>query len=122
MSKEFSKCLMHQKPEENKRQKWRKKARSALVRKVAKLLELVTSSARETDENPRPYIYNVLKQVNPDVGVSSKAMSTMNFFINDIFGKKKNTQWAKVPRLLPSTLAISRPKSAQTTVFIATYF
>ena len=31
------------------------------------------------------YIYNVLKQVHPDVGVSSKAMSIMNSFVNDIF-------------------------------------
>lgn len=31
------------------------------------------------------YIYHVLKQVHPDVGVSSKAMSIMNSFVNDIF-------------------------------------
>ena len=30
------------------------------------------------------YIYNVLKQVHPDVGVSAKAMSIMNSFVNDI--------------------------------------
>ena len=31
------------------------------------------------------YIYRVLKQVHPDTGVSSKAMSIMNSFVNDIF-------------------------------------
>ena len=31
------------------------------------------------------YIYKVLKQVHPDVGVSSKSMSIMNSFVNDIF-------------------------------------
>jgi histone H2B len=31
------------------------------------------------------YIYKVLKQVHPDTGVSSKAMSIMNSFVNDIF-------------------------------------
>ena len=31
------------------------------------------------------YIYNVLRQVHPDVEVSSKAMSIMNSFVNDIF-------------------------------------
>lgn len=31
------------------------------------------------------YIYKVLKQVHPDVGISSKAMSIMNSFVNDIF-------------------------------------
>ena len=31
------------------------------------------------------YIYRVLKQVHPDVGISTKAMSIMNSFVNDIF-------------------------------------
>ncbi|CEF62248.1 Histone H2B family and Histone core domain and Histone-fold domain-containing protein [Strongyloides ratti] len=31
------------------------------------------------------YIYRVLKQVHPDTGISSKAMSIMNSFVNDIF-------------------------------------
>ena len=31
------------------------------------------------------YIYKVLKQVHPDTGVSSKAMSIMNSFVSDIF-------------------------------------
>uniref|UniRef100_A0A670J038 Core Histone H2A/H2B/H3 domain-containing protein n=1 Tax=Podarcis muralis TaxID=64176 RepID=A0A670J038_PODMU len=31
------------------------------------------------------YVYNVLKQVHPDTGISSKAMSIMNSFVNDIF-------------------------------------
>ena len=33
------------------------------------------------------YIYKVLKQVHPDTGVSKKAMSIMNSFVNDIFGR-----------------------------------
>merc|ERR1712093_360799 len=31
------------------------------------------------------YIYKVLKQVHPDTGISSKAMSILNSFVNDIF-------------------------------------
>ncbi|KAM8932090.1 histone H2B type 2-K1-like [Lycaon pictus] len=31
------------------------------------------------------YIYKVLKQVHPDIGISSKAMSIMNLFVNDVF-------------------------------------
>ncbi|NXT63306.1 H2B1A protein, partial [Chaetops frenatus] len=31
------------------------------------------------------YIYKVLKQVHPDLGISSKAMSIMNSFVNDMF-------------------------------------
>ena len=36
-------------------------------------------------ESYSSYIYKVLKQVHPDTGVSSKAMSIMNSFVNDIF-------------------------------------
>eukprot|EP00457_Paulinella_chromatophora_P018413 gb/GEZN01019725.1/.p1 GENE.gb/GEZN01019725.1/~~gb/GEZN01019725.1/.p1 ORF type:complete len:127 (+),score=29.88 gb/GEZN01019725.1/:60-440(+) len=31
------------------------------------------------------YVYKVLKQVHPDTGISRKAMSIMNSFINDVF-------------------------------------
>jgi histone H3/H4 len=31
------------------------------------------------------YIYKVLKQVHHDTGISSKALSIMNSFVNDIF-------------------------------------
>ena len=33
------------------------------------------------------YIYKVLKQVHPDTGISKKAMSIMNSFVSDIFGR-----------------------------------
>ena len=38
-------------------------------------------------ETYKIYIYKVLKQVHPDTGISSKAMSIMNSFINDLFEK-----------------------------------
>jgi len=40
---------------------------------------------RKRKESYSIYIYKVLKQVHPDTGVSSKAMSIMNSFVNDIF-------------------------------------
>ena len=36
-------------------------------------------------ETYKIYIYKVLKQVHPDTGISSKAMSIMNSFVNDLF-------------------------------------
>lgn len=36
-------------------------------------------------ESYATYIYKVLKQVHPDTGISTKAMSIMNSFVNDIF-------------------------------------
>ena len=38
-------------------------------------------------ESYSSYIYKVLKQVHPDTGVSKKAMSIMNSFVNDIFDR-----------------------------------
>ena len=40
---------------------------------------------RRRRESYSIYIYKVLKQVHPDTGVSGKAMSIMNSFMNDIF-------------------------------------
>jgi len=40
---------------------------------------------KKRKETYSSYIYKVLKQVHPDTGVSSKAMSIMNSFVNDIF-------------------------------------
>lgn len=40
---------------------------------------------RRRKESFSIYIYKVLKQVHPDTGISSKAMSIMNSFVNDIF-------------------------------------
>jgi histone H3/H4 len=68
------------------------------------------------------FIYKVLKQVHPDTGISTKAMSIMNSFVNDIFERiaieagrlarynKKNTITSReiqtaVRLLLPGELA-----------------
>ncbi|XP_051893453.1 histone H2B 1/2-like [Pristis pectinata] len=40
---------------------------------------------RARKESYSIYIYKVMKQVHPDTGISSKAMSIMNSFVNDIF-------------------------------------
>ncbi|XP_061341471.1 probable histone H2B.3 [Gastrolobium bilobum] len=42
---------------------------------------------KRSTETYKIYIFKVLKQVHPDIGVSSKAMGIMNSFINDIFEK-----------------------------------
>ena len=46
-----------------------------------------TKKSKKPTESYKIYIYKVLKQVHPDTGISSKAMSIMNSFINDIFEK-----------------------------------
>ena len=40
---------------------------------------------RRRKESYAIYIYKVLRQVHPDTGISSKAMSIMNSVVNDIF-------------------------------------
>ena len=56
----------------------------------AKTAEKKTSSDKKKPRKARKetystYIYKVLKQVHPDTGISNKAMSIMNSFVNDIF-------------------------------------
>ena len=47
----------------------------------------VQKRRRARKESYGSYIYRVLKQVHPDVGISSKAMSVMNSFVNDLFDR-----------------------------------
>ena len=42
---------------------------------------------RRRQETYSVYIYRVLKQVHPEIGISKRSMSIMNSFINDIFEK-----------------------------------
>jgi histone H2B len=58
-------------------------------------------------ESYKIYIYKVLKQVHPDTGISSKAMSIMNSFINDIF-EKIATEAAKLARYNKKPTVTSR--------------
>ena len=44
-----------------------------------------TKRRKKRTESYSTYIYKVLKQVHPDTGISSKAMTIMNSFVNDIF-------------------------------------
>uniref|UniRef100_A0A453FW85 Histone H2B n=1 Tax=Aegilops tauschii subsp. strangulata TaxID=200361 RepID=A0A453FW85_AEGTS len=46
-----------------------------------------TAMAPKAEKKPAAEKKPVLKQVHPDIGISSKAMSIMNSFINDIFEK-----------------------------------
>merc|ERR1712107_315072 len=59
------------------------------------------------------YIYKVLKQVHPDTGVSSKAMSIMNSFVNDLFERiaAEASKLATTTRGPPSPPGRSRPPS-----------
>lgn len=45
---------------------------------------------KKRKESYSSYIFKVLKQVHPDTGISSKAMSIMNSFVNDIFERIAN--------------------------------
>ena len=42
---------------------------------------------KKSIETYKIYLFKVLKQVHPSIGISSKAMGIMNSFINDIFEK-----------------------------------
>lgn len=61
-----------------------------ILKKIAKKAVPGTSTAVKTRKKKRTesyatYIYKVLKQVHPEFGISSKAMSIMNSFVLDLF-------------------------------------
>ena len=64
-----------------------KKADKKPAKKTVKKGASGTKKKKAKVETYKIYIYKVLKQVHPDTGISSKAMSIMNSFINDIFEK-----------------------------------
>ena len=53
------------------------------------------------------YIFKVLKQVHPNMAISSKAMSIMNSFINDLF-EKLAAEAAKLARYNKKSTITSR--------------
>ena len=60
------------------------------AKKSGKAQKAITKGDKKKKKGKRKesyaiYIYKVLKQVHPDTGISSKAMSIMNSFVNDIF-------------------------------------
>ena len=83
------------------------------IRPAARALRTLTTadarhgSRRAQTESYKIYIYKVLKQVHPDTGISSKAMSIMNSFINDIF-EKIATESAKLSRYNKKPTVTSR--------------
>ena len=62
---------------------------------------------KKSVETYKIYIFKVLKQVHPDIGISSKAMSIMNSFINDIF-EKLAAEAAKLARYNKKPTVTSR--------------
>ena len=64
----------------------KKPAGKAPAKTAEKKTKDTSKSKKKTrKETYSTYIYKVLKQVHPDTGISNKAMSIMNSFVNDIF-------------------------------------
>ena len=59
----------------------KKGARKGSKKRAAK----ASKRRRSRKESYGIYIFKVLKQVHPDVGISGKAMNIMNSFVNDVF-------------------------------------
>ena len=64
------------------------------VAKVAAKVSTVAVGAKKVQRHRKKhfatfsiYIYKVLRQVHPEVGISKKAMGIMNSFINDTFDR-----------------------------------
>ena len=67
------------------------KASGKAAKKSGKASKVMGGNKSDKKKRPKRkesyaiYIYKVLKQVHPDTGISSKAMSIMNSFVNDLF-------------------------------------
>ncbi len=72
-----------QKPKPTKAPK--KKAEGGADKAAAAAGDDKKKKKRTRHESYSTYIYKVLKQVHHDIGISNKAMSIMNSFIQDIF-------------------------------------
>ncbi len=62
-----------------------KKAEKKAGKKAGRTASDGKKKRKRRKESYSIYIYKVLKQVHPDTGISSKGMSIMNSFVNDIF-------------------------------------
>ena len=67
-------CLIIKMPPKKDTEKKAKPAKTADKKK-----------SKKRSETFALYIYRVLRQVHPDIGISKRSMSIMNSFINDIF-------------------------------------
>jgi len=71
---------------EGKEKKEKKKSKKLPPKKkITKDGDSKKRSKKKNYESYASFIYKVLKQVHPDTGISTKAMSIMNSFVNDIF-------------------------------------
>ena len=87
-----------------------KSAKKQPAKKSAKKTTPKDGSKRKSKkrtESYSTYIYKVLKQVHPDTGISNKAMSIMNSFINDVF-EKIATEASRLARYNKKTTLSSR--------------
>ncbi|KAE9463509.1 hypothetical protein C3L33_04581, partial [Rhododendron williamsianum] len=96
MAPKAEKKPAEKKPAEEKKTPAAEKAPAEKKPKAGKKLPKDASAAagdkkkkrtKKSVETYKIYIFKVLKQVHPDIGISSKAMGIMNSFINDIFEK-----------------------------------
>jgi histone H2B len=62
-----------------------KASKSAKTPRVGKDGKPIKKRRGGRTETYSSYIYKVLKQVHPDTGISRRAMSILNSFINDVF-------------------------------------
>ncbi|KAF3453835.1 hypothetical protein FNV43_RR04276 [Rhamnella rubrinervis] len=96
MAPKADKKPAEKKPAEEKKSAVAEKAPAEKKPKAGKKLPKESGAAagekkkkrvKKSTETYKIYIFKVLKQVHPDIGISSKAMGIMNSFINDIFEK-----------------------------------
>ncbi|KAJ7877788.1 histone-fold-containing protein [Mycena leptocephala] len=71
--------------------------KTATKKSVARTADGEKERKKTRKETYSSYIYKVLKQVHPDTGISNKAMTILNSFVNDIF-ERIASEASKLPQ------------------------
>jgi len=81
------------------------------------LSEMTNDRRLKRKETYGIYLYNVLKRVHPDIGISAKAISIMNSFVNDIFERIASEAGKLVTQNKKSTLSSREVQTAVRLLF-----
>ena len=73
-----------QEPEEEEVEEIPRATKSIHRRKGRKYRSVALKRKKKPQDTYATYIYKVLKQVNPDMGISNKAMGVMDCFVDDM--------------------------------------
>lgn len=103
--------LTQEEKEQKKKEKDEKKKKSKRKNKNGYRKVAMGSQSKRSKKNKQPtftlYIWKVLKQIHPEIGIGKRGMNIMNSFMNDIF-ERMATEAARLLRTMNKKTLTSR--------------